>query len=68
MDFSWKFKAARRFLFLYDVHDTWSFGKFCDEKFAEDVLTKAVKINKNLLIKTSKKCEGEGNFGAGWET
>jgi hypothetical protein len=23
-----------------------SFGKFCDEKFAEDVLTKAVKINK----------------------
>ena len=30
----------------YDVHDTWSFGKFCDEKFVEDVLTKAVKINK----------------------
>jgi hypothetical protein len=45
MDFSWKFKAARRFSFLNDVHDTWSFGK-CDEKFAEDVLTKAVKINK----------------------
>ena len=45
MDFSSKFKAARRFLFLYDVHDTWSFGKFCDEKFAEDV-TKAIKINK----------------------
>jgi hypothetical protein len=21
-------------------------GKFCDEKFAEDILTKAVKINK----------------------
>ena len=46
MDFSCKFKAARRFLFLYDVHDTWSFGKFSDEKFAEYVLTKAVKINK----------------------
>ena len=46
MDFSWKFKAARQFLFLYDIHDTWSFGKFCDQKFAEDVLTKAVKINK----------------------
>ena len=48
MDFSWKFKEAWRFLFLYDVHDTstWSFGKFCDEKFAEDVLTKAVKITK----------------------
>jgi hypothetical protein len=46
MDLSWKFKVARQFLFLYDVHDTWSFGKFCDEKFAEDVLTKAVKINK----------------------
>ena len=27
-------------------HDTWSFGNFCDETFAEDVLTKAVKINK----------------------
>jgi hypothetical protein len=46
MDFSWKLKVARRFLFLYDVHDTWSFGKFCDEKFAVDVWTKAVKINK----------------------
>jgi hypothetical protein len=46
MDFSWKFKAARRFLFVYDVHDTWSFDKFWDENFAEDVLTKVVKINK----------------------
>ena len=46
MDFSWKFKAARQFLFLNDIHDLWSFDKFCDEKFAEDVLTKAVKINK----------------------
>jgi hypothetical protein len=26
--------------------DTWSFGNFCDETFAEDVVTKAVKINK----------------------
>jgi hypothetical protein len=47
MDFSWKFKAARRFLFLYEVHDTWSFGNFCDEKFAEEVLTKA-KTGKKL--------------------
>jgi hypothetical protein len=44
MDFSWKFKAARRFLFLYDVHDTWSLGKFWDEKFVEDVSRERIEI------------------------
>ena len=50
MDISWNFKAARRFLFLYDVHDTWSFGKFCNEKFAEDVFDNGGQNQSNLLI------------------